>query len=40
MATLLGGVAIAFSRSLRLDERTFDEEMIVPGASVLVPVDA
>jgi hypothetical protein len=40
MATLLGGVAIAFSRTLGLDERTFDEELIVPRASVLVAVDA
>ena len=40
MTALLGGVAIAFSRTLRLVERTFNEELIVPGASVLVAVDA
>jgi len=40
MATLLGGVAIVFSRMLRLDEPTFDEELILPRASVLVAVDA
>src|SRR5438477_2674995 len=40
MTTLLGGVAIAFSRALRLDESTFDEELILPRASDLVAVDA
>jgi hypothetical protein len=40
MATLFGGVAIAFSRTLRLDEPTFDEELILPRSSVLVAVDA
>ena len=41
MTTLLGGVAIALSRALRLDESTFDEELILPRASVLVgAVDA
>ena len=40
MTTLLGGVAIAFSRALRLDESTFDEELILPRASALVAVDA
>ncbi len=40
MATLLGGVAIAFSRTLLLDEPTFDEELILPRASGLVAVNA
>ena len=40
MTALLGGVAIAFSRTLRLDEPTFDEELILPRASVLATVDA
>jgi len=40
MTALLAGVAIAFSRTLRLDEPTFDEELILPRASVLVAVDA
>jgi hypothetical protein len=39
MTTLLGGDAIAFSWRLRLDEPTFDEELILPR-SVLVAVDA
>ena len=34
------GLAIAFSRTLRLDEPTFDEELILPRASVLATVDA
>ena len=40
MTALLGGVAIAFSRTLRLDEPTFGEELLLPRASALVAVDA
>jgi hypothetical protein len=40
MTALLAGVAIAFSRILRLDEPTFDEDLFLPRASVLVAVDA
>ena len=38
MTTLLGGVAIAFSRALRLDEPVFDDadEPILSRGSVLV----
>jgi hypothetical protein len=42
MATLLGGVAVAFSRTLRIDGPSDDEdEVILPRGSVLVgAVDA
>jgi len=38
MTTLLGGTAVAFSRTLRLNEPTFDDtdELILPRESVLV----